>query len=413
MTRHLTPEEINDILNHIRSPYNLVSTISHNIHKTFLSTLQKDLQSVKIYPSKIPELKHKLSEEYEKCKVIPGTPVGILSAQCIGEKQTQLTLNTFHSAGRDISAVSVGVPRFGELLNASKNPKKTITKLYFKKKYKSIDSIRQAVAGQFININLKSLIKTMDINPEKIPLWFKLRHPHFKYSDQSKYILLTLRSSVIYRERIILDSLKSKVFPEGCIIYPSPQSVGQVLIQIDDVSEWDLYHSWIGAIKNIHVVGISGITNIWYNQKTDYIEVFGTSLKSCLGHPLVDSVKTFSNDMWDILNIFGIEAVREFLINEFLSVVSSDSYMNPCHVELLVDVMTWSGSISSVNRYGVKRTAGPMTRASFEESLDNFLKAAAHGEVEEVNGVSAAIICGKTSRVGSGFCDILYDEEIK
>ena len=33
-----------------------------------------------------------------------------------------MTLNTFHSAGQAIATVITGVPRFGELLNATKDP---------------------------------------------------------------------------------------------------------------------------------------------------------------------------------------------------------------------------------------------------------------------------------------------------
>jgi hypothetical protein len=114
--------------------------------------------------------------------------------------------------------------------------------------------------------------------------------------------------------------------------------------------------------------------------------------------------------MWDIYESLGIEAARQFLIDEFMNVVSSDgTYINICHVMLLVDLMTFSGSISSISRYGIKRDqAGPLAKASFEESLDNFLKAGVFGDVESTKGVSASIMCGKRSKIGSGLCDLLY-----
>jgi hypothetical protein len=96
-----------------------------------------------------------------------------------------------------------------------------------------------------------------------------------------------------------------------------------------------------------------------------------------------------------------------------MNVVSSDgTYINVCHVMLLVDIMTFSGTISSVSRYGIKRAqAGPLAKASFEESLDNFLKAGVFGDVETTNGVSASIMCGKRSKIGTGLCDLLYHIE--
>lgn len=46
----------------------------------------------------------------------PGEPVGILAAQSIGEPSTQMTLNTFHFAGRGDMNVTLGIPRLREIL---------------------------------------------------------------------------------------------------------------------------------------------------------------------------------------------------------------------------------------------------------------------------------------------------------
>ena len=45
-----------------------------------------------------------------------GDPVGLLAAQAAGEPSTQMTLNTFHSAGATVSHVTEGIPRLRELL---------------------------------------------------------------------------------------------------------------------------------------------------------------------------------------------------------------------------------------------------------------------------------------------------------
>ena len=46
----------------------------------------------------------------------PGEPVGLLAAQSIGEPSTQMTLNTFHFAGRGDMNVTLGIPRLREIL---------------------------------------------------------------------------------------------------------------------------------------------------------------------------------------------------------------------------------------------------------------------------------------------------------
>ena len=51
----------------------------------------------------------------------PGEAVGMLAALSIGEPSTQMTLNTFHFAGRGDMNVTLGIPRLREILFASKN----------------------------------------------------------------------------------------------------------------------------------------------------------------------------------------------------------------------------------------------------------------------------------------------------
>lgn len=46
----------------------------------------------------------------------PGDAVGVLAAQSIGEPSTQMTLNTFHFAGRGEMNVTLGIPRLREIL---------------------------------------------------------------------------------------------------------------------------------------------------------------------------------------------------------------------------------------------------------------------------------------------------------
>ena len=51
-----------------------------------------------------------------KSCISPGDSVGIIAAQSIGEPSTQMTLNTFHFAGRGDMNVTLGIPRLREIL---------------------------------------------------------------------------------------------------------------------------------------------------------------------------------------------------------------------------------------------------------------------------------------------------------
>jgi DNA-directed RNA polymerase I subunit RPA1 len=55
----------------------------------------------------------------------PGEPIGLLAAQSIGEPSTQMTLNTFHFAGRGDMNVTLGIPRLREILMMASKSIKT------------------------------------------------------------------------------------------------------------------------------------------------------------------------------------------------------------------------------------------------------------------------------------------------
>jgi DNA-directed RNA polymerase II subunit RPB1 len=72
--------------------------------------------------------------------------------------------------------------------------------------------------------------------------------------------------------------------------------------------------------------------------------------------------------------------------------------------------MTYNGIITSISRYAMRAEgSGALSKASFEETLDNLLNAAVYGERECTDGVSASIICGKLGKFGTGVCELKVD----
>ncbi|RWS10671.1 DNA-directed RNA polymerase I subunit RPA1-like protein [Dinothrombium tinctorium] len=62
------------------------------------------------------QFKRIIYAKYMKSLCDPGEAVGLLAAQSIGEPSTQMTLNTFHFAGRGEMNVTLGIPRLREIL---------------------------------------------------------------------------------------------------------------------------------------------------------------------------------------------------------------------------------------------------------------------------------------------------------
>lgn len=63
----------------------------------------------------------------------PGTSVGSIASQSIGEPATQMTLKTFHFAGVASMNVTLGVPRIKEIINAANKIKTPIIKIRLEK----------------------------------------------------------------------------------------------------------------------------------------------------------------------------------------------------------------------------------------------------------------------------------------
>ena len=92
--------------------------------------------------------------------------------------------------------------------------------------------------------------------------------------------------------------------------------------------------------------------------------------------PHVDGLRTVCDDVNQIYDVLGVEAARAHLNAEFTKVISFDgTYVNARHIELLVDRMIDTGIITSVRRDGISRDEGPIAKAMFEKTVDNFATA--------------------------------------
>ena len=436
--RNLTNDEISNIINDIILIGKYPKDTQLSIEKKIKDDITNQLKKIKIYPSLICKLKEEIIKQYHKSIAHPGESVGVLTAQSIGERQTQMTLNTFHSAGLAVKTVITGVPRFSELLNATKDPKSIACDVYFKENNENIKDLRNYINNQIVENRFKNLIKSVKFGIEKKEWYniFDLVYPNVEYENFTECIQIKLNKEILYEYKIDTTLIAKKIENEyeDLVCVYSSNDISEIDIYVDtsnislpedrilfinrnNSKQIYLEEVVLPNLENILICGIEGIKNIFYktddNTKEWLIETEGCNFSKLLSHPIIDTFRIRSNNMWDIYNTLGIEAAREFLIDEFINVVSSDgTFINERHVMLLVDVMTFSGTITSVSRYGLKNeNVGPLKPASFEESLEHFLNAGVFAKVDNITGVSASITCGKRSNIGTGICDVYIDVE--
>lgn len=84
--------------------------------------------------------------------------VGSIAAQSLGEPATQMTLNTFHFAGISAKNVTLGVPRFKEIINVSSNIKTPGLKVYLKQKYRKQENLVTKLGGEIEYTTLNHVV---------------------------------------------------------------------------------------------------------------------------------------------------------------------------------------------------------------------------------------------------------------
>ena len=70
------------------------------------------------------------------------------------------------------------------------------------------------------------------------------------------------------------------------------------------------------------------------------------------------------------------------------------------------------GEIISIDRHGLNKIDNdPMSKASFEKTMDHFINAAIFNETDFLESVSSKIMIGRVVHGGTGSFDILMDTE--
>jgi len=388
----LEEEEIEEIIE--KCKFQTLQTLQHaadrvNIKQADL--LRKHLARVEIRQDKIQEFTQYIIKKYNTCKATPGDAVGVLCAQSIGEKQTQTTLDTFHTAGK---LVFNSVNRLEEILNMNKKLKIKSCTIHFRQKYQSAEELRQAIKYSLVAIYFQNIYTHFVIEADNEVVFFLDMQTLF--SNRINPVLICSQ----------LKNLSSDIVENA--FFTSTTITVQFKLHLDPLC------SFANLIKteldNVLLCGIPGIKRYHLQYDNEwYVITEGTNLKKLLIHPLVDPRRVYSNDLWEIYNVLGIVGFRRFILDEFKKVIGGVNYE---HSLLLTDKMTSKGKPLSITRYTMRTNdVGPISKATFEESIDILINAAIHTEKEKMQGVSASIIVGNRAPIGTGFFDLCIDED--
>jgi DNA-directed RNA polymerase subunit A" len=317
----------------------------------------------------------------------PGECVGILAAQSISEPATQLTMRTYHLAGAAGVKVTFGLPRLIEIFDAKRNIETPMMTVYLKKEFNTKEDAEK-LAFKIVEkriIDLSSYI-SMDVGENSVIV---------EPSDKRKVEKI---------ETAIKEYLGKKA--------DVSTKEGKIIVRI---KEKEVSLSELQKIKedicNIVIEGIPGVTAVIVKKEGDewILQTVGSNLKEVLKLPEVNEHKTISNDIFEVYEIFGIEAARNVIIKEAYKTMQEQGLDTDIrYLLLLADVMTWSGEISSIGRYGVAGAKfSVLSRAAFEETIKHLIRASIRNEIDEFKGLFENVMVGQPAPVGTGMFELL------
>lgn len=375
--------------------------------KAWLKVMEKT--SNRVYPSQIDAFFQLLKTKYSRMKTEPGTAVGALAGQSIGEPGTQMTLKTFHFAGIASMRMTLGVPRIVEIINATKSMNTPV--IYVKLINKNDEQAARVVKGRI----------------EKTEL-----------GQVAKYIREVYDAGICYIEiklnRTIIESLHLEINNQNVVksIIATPKlGIKEKFITVDKNKirvyapkneREKLFHNIQFLKRALPKVIVSGIPTInraiitKNEQDKTSLELLleGTNLLPVFGTPGVNTRDTVSNNILEIESVLGIEAARVTIMNEIHSTMKQYGIsLDKRHVMLLADVMTFKGEILGITRHGIsKMKDSVLMLASFERTTDHLFDAGAHSRKDDIEGVSECIIMGIPIGLGTGLFKVLQDVRI-
>ncbi|MEX2017099.1 MAG: DNA-directed RNA polymerase subunit A' [Candidatus Pacearchaeota archaeon] len=318
----------------------------------------------------------------------PGEAIGIVTAQSFGEPSTQMVLRTFHFAGVSEMQVTQGLPRLIEIFDTRKKPSSPKMEIHLKKEYNNEKDAR-LFAEKIKEVTIEEIASEINLNfsDKKIDIKFDkeaLRHTHVTEKKVA--------------ERLNKIGFKVREKDDGITLNASEMNFKEIY----KVKE-KLKKTMISGVKDVKQV-------IIVKRDANYVVVtLGSSMKKIMEFKEVNAEKLISNDLYEMEEVFGIEASRQLIINEIYEVLNTQGLdIDMRHLKLVADAMTNTGDVKGVTRMGIiAQKSSILARATFETPVKQFVNATVKGAKDKLSSVIENIILNQPVPVGTGLPGLL------
>ena len=169
----------------------------------------------------------------------------------------------------------------------------------------------------------------------------------------------------------------------------------------------------IPGIHDFHVAEkpvVSDVDGVVSNHIRTVITTRGSNLHAVIQLPWVDVEHTTTNNIHEIYTMFGIDAACLAIERNLLGVMNSNATsVRHTFLRVIARVMCQTGEMCAMTFSGmVHANTSSLKMATFERSLESFIKTAMLGHTDELRGISESVMVGKQVSVGTnGSFDIV------
>jgi len=282
----------------------------------------------------------------------PGTPVGIVAAQSIGQPVTQSTLNMFHHAG---IARDSGLDKLQGLLAPQRNTASVTWR-----------GVRDAVLHMPIEWESDARLRGAPSPREAFEARLRdAKVPAVRYAGP---------------------------VPDGVVGWHAARRIRSLGIYA--------HFDWVAGRL---VCGQSAVraSSAWCR----HVYADGTSAAVACDHDVPLCGDAYPTNSHVALRLLGIEATREMLSRELRSFGS----ILPKHYDLLAEAMTVTGRPLSVNRTGLRQAgqSSVLGQACFETVVQTITEAARTCRMDNMRSASSRLAMGMAPASGTGGFEVL------
>jgi len=362
---------------------------------SIVEVLRKELKGKRVRKDQLEEIITEIVNSYDFAQIDPGSAVGTVAAQSIGEPGTQMTLQTFHYSGVAEMSVLRGLPRLIEILDARKNPSTPTMLIYLDPHAEKEEELAKQVSRRIelttVNKIAQSIIHSFSEGTIRIRL------------DET-----LLKDKGIEPQTVVK---KIQLRRKECKVEIDPEEANTIIISPLKELKFSDLPKLAEKVREIPIKGIKNVSRVVVMKDREgkyFLQSEGSNFSELLRIPGVDPTRCYTTDINQIAETLGIEASRNALVRESLSVMKEQGLdVDKRHVMLVADLMTHTGEILQIGRHGVSgKKSSVFARAAFEVTVKHLLDAAIRGEYDPLEGITENVIVGQTIALGTGIVDL-------